>query len=51
MKEACQGAVDSLRASDSTEGNVSAMYHAYPRPIDVAAVLSRHPDMLAIRKG
>ena len=51
MKDACQGAVDSLRASDSTEGKTSAMYHAYPRPIDVAAVLSRHPDMLAIRKG
>ncbi len=51
MKEACEEAVESLRASDSAEGSLTAMYHAYPRPIDVAAVLNRHPDMLAIRKG
>ena len=50
MKEACEAAVESLRSADSEEGSVSAMYHAYPRPIDIAAVLNRHPDMLAIRK-
>lgn len=50
LAEVCSRAVESLRASDSEEDDVSCAYHAYPRPIDVAAVLNRHPHMLMIRK-
>ncbi len=51
LAELCSEAVESLKASDSEDGNVSCAYHAYPRPIDVAAVVNRHPQVLMIRKG
>ncbi len=30
--------------------NESSMHRAHPRPMDVVAVLNRHPQMLCVRK-
>ncbi|MBP5203794.1 MAG: hypothetical protein J6Z16_04120, partial [Candidatus Methanomethylophilaceae archaeon] len=51
LAEVCSRAVESLRTADSKEDGVLCAYHAYPRPVDVAAVLNRHPQMLMIRKS
>ncbi len=50
LREACEEALKALRAADQEEGNTSAMYHSDARPIDMAAVLNRHPGILMIRK-
>ena len=51
LLEVCEEAVRMLRAADSEAGCTTAMYHAAVRPMDVAAFLSRHPQVLMIRKG
>ena len=50
MLEACRSAIESLKAEDDSTDNGSGMHHAYIRPLDLAAVLNRHPQMLAIQK-
>lgn len=50
MMEACRTAIEMLKAEDDSVDNGSGMHHATVRPIDVAAVLNRHPQMLAIQK-
>ncbi len=51
LQESCEEAVSMLREADSEAGNTTGMYHATVRPMDIAAFLSRHPDVLMIRKG
>lgn len=48
MAEVCRTAVESVMAYDPENGG--SMHRARPRPMDLAAVLSRHPQMLCIRK-
>jgi len=50
MLEACQSAIEQVKAEDDSTDNGSGMHHAQIRAIDVAAVLNRHPQMLAIQK-
>jgi ABC-type branched-subunit amino acid transport system ATPase component len=50
MMETCRTAIEMLKAEDDSVDNGSGMHHATVRPIDVAAVLNRHPQMLAIQK-
>lgn len=48
MAEVCRQAVDAVMAYDPENGG--SMHRARPRPMDVAAVLNRHPQMLCIQK-
>jgi len=48
MKQVCEEAVDSVMGYDPENGG--SMHRARPRPIDLAAVLNRHPQMLCIQK-
>lgn len=48
MAEVCRMAVDAVMAYDSENGG--SMHRARPRPMDLAAVLNRHPQMLCIQK-
>ena len=50
MLESCQNAIEQVKAEDDSFDNGSGMHHAQIRAIDVAAVLNRHPQMLAIQK-
>jgi predicted ABC-class ATPase len=50
MLETCRMAIDAIRAEDDSFDNGSGMHHAFIRPVDLAAVLNRHPQMLAIQK-
>lgn len=50
MLESCQNAIEQVKAEDDSFDNGSGMHHAQIRAIDVAAVLNRHPQMLAILK-
>ncbi|MBE6524038.1 MAG: hypothetical protein E7Z65_04090 [Thermoplasmata archaeon] len=50
MAEVCRDAIDSIRAEDNSIENGVGMHHATIRPIDLAAVVNRHPQMLAIQK-
>ncbi|MBQ8179316.1 MAG: hypothetical protein IJ026_02570 [Candidatus Methanomethylophilaceae archaeon] len=50
MMEVCTLAVESVMGDDRSVENGNGMHHAYVRPMDVAAVLNRHPQMLAIQK-
>jgi len=50
MRQACEEAIAMIRAEDASTDNGSGMHHAQIRPIDLAAVLNRHPQMLAIQK-
>ncbi len=49
LREVCARALDMVEAADAENG--TGMAHARARPIDVAAVLCRHPQMLFIRKN
>ena len=49
MLEVCTEALDAIRADDDAD-NGNGMHHAYVRPMDLAAFLNRHPQMLAIQK-
>jgi len=46
MLNICTRSIQTVESSDDT----SRMYHVSIRPIDLAAVLNRHPQMLAIQK-
>ena len=48
LRDVCETAVREVYKTDFEEGR--GMYHASVRPMDVAAVLNRHPSMLMIRK-
>lgn len=48
MVEVCRTAVDEIMSSEPDDPG--RMYRAYVRPIDVASVLNRHPQMLCIQK-
>ena len=48
MSEVCRMAVDAVMAYDPENGG--SMHRARPRPMDLAAVLNRHPQMLCIQK-
>jgi len=50
MRQACEEAIAMIRAEDASTDNGSGMHHAQIRPIDLAAVLNRHPQMLVIQK-
>ena len=48
MADMCREAIDIVMANDPENGG--SMHRARPRPMDLAAVLNRHPQMLAIQK-
>ncbi len=48
MAEVCAQAVEAVMAYDPENGG--SMHRARPRPMDLAAVLNRHPQMLCIQK-
>ena len=48
LRSVCEKALAKVEADDASEG--TGMGHAHARAIDMAAVLSRHPQMLFIRK-
>ncbi len=48
MKQVCEEAIEAVMGYDP--GNGGSMHRARPRPIDLAAVLNRHPQMLCIQK-
>lgn len=48
MGEVCRLAVEGVMAYDPENGG--SMHRARPRPMDVAAVLNRHPQMLCIQR-
>jgi len=50
MKEVCGLAISALKENDDSADIGSGMHHAQIRAIDLAAVLNRHPQMLAIQK-
>lgn len=50
MAEVCRAAINSIKAEDDSIENGAGMHHATIRPIDLAAVVNRHPQMLAIQK-
>lgn len=50
MAEVCRAAIDSVKAEDDSIESGVGMHHATIRPIDLAAVVNRHPQMLAIQK-
>lgn len=50
MLDMCTEALRIVSENDSSVDNGDGMHHAYARPIDLAAVLNRHPQMLAIQK-
>lgn len=49
LRQVCEAAIGKVEADDAENG--TGMGHARARPIDVAAVLSRHPQMIFIRKS
>ena len=50
MKEVCGLAISALKENDDSADIGSGMHHAQIRAMDLAAVLNRHPQMLAIQK-
>ena len=48
LADVCTMAVDTVMAYDPENGG--SMHRARPRPMDLAAVLNRHPQMLCIQK-
>ena len=48
MLDVCRAAVDAVMAYDPENGG--SMHRARPRPMDLAAVMNRHPQMLCIQK-
>ena len=50
MMQVCTEAIDTLFAEGRSETATLGMYHATVRPIDLAMVINRHPQMLAIQK-
>lgn len=50
MLETCKAAIEQIRADDESADSGTGMHHVTVRPIDVASVMNRHPQMLAIQK-
>ena len=50
MLDVCTEALRIVAENDSSVENGDGMHHAGARPIDLAAVMNRHPQMLAIQK-
>lgn len=50
MMQVCTEAIDSLFTEGRSENAQMGLYHATVRPIDLAMVINRHPQMLAIQK-
>ena len=50
MKEVCESVIAMMKAEDDSTDNGSGMHHAQIRAIDLASVVNRHPQMLAIQK-
>ena len=50
MMEVCTQALGQIDENDMAVDNGDGMHHAYVRPIDLAAIINRHPGMLAIQK-
>lgn len=50
MLDLCNESLGMLFADDRSVENGNGMHHAYVRPMDMASVLNRHPQMLAIQK-
>jgi predicted ABC-class ATPase len=50
MLETCRAAIEAVRAEDDSPDASSGMHHVHIRPMEVAAILNRHPQMLAIQK-
>jgi hypothetical protein len=50
MMQVCTEAIDTLFAEGRSETATLGMYHATVRPMDLAMVINRHPQMLAIQK-
>ena len=50
MKDVCDSVIALMKAEDDSTDNGSGMHHAQIRAIDLASVLNRHPQMLAIQK-
>lgn len=50
MRDACREAIDIVMENDLSAENGDGMHHATVRPMDLAAVMNRHPQMLAIQK-
>jgi predicted ABC-class ATPase len=50
MLETCRAAISILKEADEAKDSSTGMHHAQIRAIDVAAVVNRHPQMLAIQK-
>lgn len=48
--DVCRNAVSLIEDEDEKSECGQGMHHAHVRPMDVAAVLNRHPQMLAIQK-
>lgn len=51
MLQVCTEAVKMMESNDVEGDDGQGMHHATVRPIDVAAVINRHPQMLAIQKS
>lgn len=51
MLQVCTEAVKMMENNDVEGDDGQGMHHATVRPIDVAAVINRHPQMLAIQKS
>ncbi len=49
LREVCERSISMVWENNASEG--TGMVHAGARAVDMAAVLSRHPQMLFIRKG
>lgn len=50
MMQVCNEAIDTLFSEGRSENATLGMYHATVRPLDLAMVINRHPQMLAIQK-
>ncbi|MBP3385627.1 MAG: hypothetical protein J6K69_02065 [Candidatus Methanomethylophilaceae archaeon] len=50
MMEVCTQALGQIDENDMAVDNGDGMHHAHVRPIDLAAIINRHPGMLAIQK-
>jgi hypothetical protein len=50
MLDTCNAAIAILKEADEAKDSATGMHHAQIRAIDLAAVVNRHPQMLAIQK-
>ncbi len=50
MLDTCRVAISILKETDDAKDSATGMHHAQIRAVDLAAVVNRHPQMLAIQK-